>query len=163
MWLEIANTDRNVFIDRSVFAPGTYSYRIVAKFLKTKSLPSDPTGEIQLEPSELRRSASFSLSDRTPSPTPSSLGNITEPDVKEQTPLAEPPKRKLIKKRRTQTSELNLPPTPTSVSALPIISQVRVSKELKDQQVHEGSDVRFECEFDGTTNEARVSWQVSIK
>jgi fibronectin type 3 domain-containing protein len=34
MWLEIANTDRTSFIDRSVSMAGTYSYRVVAKFLK---------------------------------------------------------------------------------------------------------------------------------
>ncbi|KAI6223322.1 hypothetical protein M3Y95_00877500 [Aphelenchoides besseyi] len=71
MWLEIANTDRTHFIDRSVFTSGTYAYRIVAKFLKTRSKPSESTNEVNLEAQILRRSSSASsvVAGRDESPT----------------------------------------------------------------------------------------------
>ncbi|KAI6180537.1 hypothetical protein M3Y98_00731100 [Aphelenchoides besseyi] len=71
MWLEIANTDRTHFIDRSVFTSGTYAYRIVAKFLKTRSTPSESTNEVNLEAQILRRSSSTSsaVAGRDESPT----------------------------------------------------------------------------------------------
>jgi hypothetical protein len=182
MWLEIANTDRTVFIDRSVAVSGSYSYRIVAKFLKVTNIlslilinffqkrgkPSDATAEIQLEPCELRRSSSFSIADRTPSPT-LSIGDIhtrrqslddsgisgaeTAPPtngVKAEIPDASKKGTRVVKKKKKQPE--TLPPKPTL--------QINILEALRDQNVDEGSDATFKCRFEGTSDQTSVIWLV---
>lgn len=61
IFVQIANTDRCTFIDRSVFTTATYSYRIVARIGRLRSRPSPATRPLLVEAQELRRSASATL------------------------------------------------------------------------------------------------------
>ncbi|KAI6227724.1 hypothetical protein M3Y99_01223100 [Aphelenchoides fujianensis] len=183
MWLEIAITDRTTFIDRSVFASGTYAYRIVAKFLKTRSTPSEATAEVHVEAQALRRSSSTSsvLAGRPDSPASdeqssastlrsrddSGIGNVDSSEdasradatkTADEKPAA---KKRVVKKKTTSRTEEE----PTGAAAKPPKPQAAASsapleltQPMRDVEVGLGAEARFSCTFADLPFTASVNW-----
>jgi hypothetical protein len=52
-WLQIACTDRNWFVDRTIREPGCYSYRVIAQFDAAEQKASKPTNEVCVEDKDI--------------------------------------------------------------------------------------------------------------
>uniref|UniRef100_A0A1I7SFQ9 Ig-like domain-containing protein n=1 Tax=Bursaphelenchus xylophilus TaxID=6326 RepID=A0A1I7SFQ9_BURXY len=78
IWLEIASTDRNSFVDMSISEPGNYVYRIIAKFVEARSAPSKESAPTQIEP--------IAIKDKGEETANGSL-KMVEPEVQPAKPL----------------------------------------------------------------------------
>ncbi|KAI6190037.1 hypothetical protein M3Y97_00073300 [Aphelenchoides bicaudatus] len=52
-WVQIACTDRNWFVDRTIKEPGNYSYRVIAHFDGAEQKYSEPTNEVSVEEKDI--------------------------------------------------------------------------------------------------------------
>lgn len=53
VWIQIAQTDRNWFVDRTITEPGAYQYRILAEFNTNEPKYTEPTNEVNVDKDNL--------------------------------------------------------------------------------------------------------------
>ena len=160
LWLEIATTDRNVFIDRSVFESGQFVYRIISKAYGHSSKPSDESSAMFItarRPSIVSRPSTpeieelSSSSTRSQSVADSGIGGTLispPPPILSEAPAAEAevagepvkkPAKKVVKKKATGAAKK--PPVPTddvpADDSETGSKNVMAPKEIKDRLVQD--------------------------